>query len=58
MPDELMVRVEGPGFVAGLILRDGLCVRAAPYMRWMVGKHMTYIIHYCYRKRFDYSVHR
>lgn len=35
---EQLIRIEGPDFVAGLILCDGICVKAAPVIRWTVGK--------------------
>jgi len=34
----LLVRVVAPHFVAGLIVWDGVCVDAAPILRWAVGK--------------------
>lgn len=37
-PDEQLIRIEGPDFVAGLVLRDGVCIRAAPVIGWCVGQ--------------------
>jgi hypothetical protein len=34
---ETLVRVVAPHFVAGLIVRDGYCIRAAPILRRMIG---------------------
>lgn len=36
--NEQLARVEAPHFVAGLILRDGRCSRAAPILKWAIGK--------------------
>ena len=35
---ELLVRVLAPHFCAGLVMRDGRCVEAAPILRWAVGR--------------------
>jgi hypothetical protein len=35
---EQLVRVEGPDFTAALVMRDGVCVEAAPVIAWTVGK--------------------
>jgi hypothetical protein len=35
---EQLLRVEGPDFTAALVLRDGVCVEAAPVIAWTVGK--------------------
>lgn len=37
MPD-MIVTVDAPHFNAGLIMRDGICVYAAPILGWSVGK--------------------
>lgn len=36
--DTILVRVEAPHFTAGIVLRNGRCVLAAPILRWCVGK--------------------
>lgn len=37
----MLVRVTAPHFVAGLVMRDGRCVHAAPILRACVGKDAT-----------------
>jgi hypothetical protein len=34
----VLVRVEAPHFVAGLLVDDGVCFAAAPILGWCVGK--------------------
>jgi len=46
-----LVRVEAPHFVAGLVLRDGRCVNAAPILGWAIGRPGWAILGYCRRKR-------
>lgn len=53
----MLVRVVAPHFVAGLELVDGRCVRAAPILRWAVGKTAAELRAYFRSKRWDaYSV--
>jgi hypothetical protein len=38
-----LVRVEAPHFVAGLVLQDGVCTRAAPILRRFIGQEAAAI---------------
>lgn len=38
-----LVHVEARHFVAGLIVHDGVCVDAAPILRWAIGKRWRYL---------------
>jgi hypothetical protein len=38
LKSEQLIRVEGPDFVAGIVVRDGVCRTAAPVLRWTLGK--------------------
>lgn len=61
MPDNIMldnimltciVRVEAPHFVAGIILNEaGICIEAAPILRWAVGKRREELLPYFKRKK-------
>ena len=54
MTDEgTLFRVSAPHFVAGGIAVDGVCVDAAPIIRWMVGKRTGWLVDYCRRKRWS-----
>lgn len=33
-----MVSVDAPHFNAGLVIVDGQCVKAAPILRWAIGR--------------------
>lgn len=47
-----IIRVEAPHFVAGLILNEaGICVEAAPILRWAVGKRREELLPYFKRKK-------
>jgi hypothetical protein len=35
---KVLVSVDAPHFNAGLILEDGVCVQAAPILKWAIGK--------------------
>lgn len=35
---ETLVRVDAPHFCAGLVIVDGVCVEAAPILKWAIGK--------------------
>jgi hypothetical protein len=35
--DEILVRVASRYFISGIVLRDGLVVKAAPILRYMIG---------------------
>lgn len=48
---EILLVVDAPHFYAGLILRNGRCVRAAPILQWAVGKSAIELAEYFVRKR-------
>lgn len=50
---DLLVRVVAPHFVAGLIVDNGVCVEAAPILRWAVGKRSDWLRGYFVRKRWQ-----
>lgn len=37
MQTDSLVRVVAPHFVAGIIMRDGRCIQAAPILKWCRG---------------------
>ena len=44
-------QISAPYFVAGILTKDDVCVEAAPIIKWMVGKHLSYLRTYCRRKK-------
>jgi hypothetical protein len=48
--NEILMRVEAPHFVAGLIVTKGRVVRAAPILKWSLGKQWVWIASYIERK--------
>ena len=50
---QTLVRIDAPHFVAGILCDDTewrVCVKAAPIVRWMVGKPLPWIEGYCQEK--------
>jgi hypothetical protein len=56
MMGKRVVRVVTPHFVAGLIMDKGVCVEAAPILRWSVGKSAEDLSQYFRRKGWHASV--
>ena len=46
-------RIEAPYMVAGLDAQDGIVTRAAPIIRWTVGKPQRDVALWCARKGFQ-----
>lgn len=46
----MLVGVDAPHFNAGLILRDGICVEAAPILSYCIGKDRAWLSAYFRRK--------
>lgn len=46
----MLVRVEAPHFVAGIVFVEGVCTEAAPIMRWAAGKSARELAAYFKRK--------
>jgi hypothetical protein len=53
---KVLVRVVAPHFVAGLIMRDDVCVEAAPILRWALGKSRDELRAYFARKGWRASI--
>lgn len=47
---DVLVRIEAPHFCAGLVLRDGVCVEAAPILVWAIRYDGDWLSAY-FRKR-------
>ena len=52
----MLVRVEAPHFVAGLIMKNGTCIAAAPILRWAIGKSANYLRQYFIKKEWKASI--
>lgn len=56
MTDEpRLVRVEGPHFVAAIVLEKGRCIKAAPILHWAIGKSEAWLAAYFERKGWQYE---
>lgn len=42
--------IDAPHFYAGLVVREGVVVRAAPILGWAAGRPWTVVKDYCVRK--------
>lgn len=38
MSNERLIRIEAKHFVAGIVMTDGRCTKAAPILKWAIGK--------------------
>ena len=54
--DAMLVRVVAPHFVAGLVLREGFVVEAAPILKWAIGRNRAYLSPYFERKGWEATV--
>lgn len=41
-----MIRIESPYFCAGIVMVDGRCRRAAPILKWTVGRYERQLTRY------------
>lgn len=56
MPTEVLVRIEAPHFVAGLIARDGRVVRSAPILWRLRGMNGQQVADHCARMQWRWEV--
>lgn len=54
--EEVLIRVVAPHFVAGLVLRAGRVVLAAPILRWATGKPEDFLVTYFERKGWEAKI--
>jgi hypothetical protein len=48
------IRIEAPHFVAAVCFdENGVCIKAAPILKWTVGKTFSYCFDYWKRKGFS-----
>ena len=52
---EYILRVVAPHYCAGAIFIDGKCVKAAPIIKWMVGKPPQETKRYLLKKGYKYE---
>ncbi len=45
-----LYRIESSYFTAGAVFERGLCVRAAPIIRWMIGREYGRLYNICISK--------
>lgn len=46
----MLIRIEAPHFVAGVVLENGRVTRTAPIVKYMKGWTEAHIRHYCVTK--------
>ncbi len=49
----MLIQVTAPHFVAGITLRDGFVVEAAPILKWAIGRNRAYLSAYFKRKGWE-----
>lgn len=55
MDEDILVRIVAPHFCAGIILRAGVCIGAAPILKWALGQSAPQLEAYCRRKRWTWE---
>jgi len=53
---ELLAQIRADKFSAGIVLRDGRVIEAAPIVRYMVGWKRDSVRSYCKERRWEISV--
>lgn len=53
---ETLIRLAGPGFCAGCIIRNGVAVRCAPYLKRLRGLTVQAIQTYARRQRLEFMI--
>lgn len=46
----MLIAVDAPHFYAGIIIENDYCIKAAPILKWCVGKHKDYLYNYFCKK--------
>ena len=54
----MLVRVDAPYFVAGLVVDGDTCTEAAPILRWAIGKRREFLSGYFRRKGWKAAIVR
>jgi hypothetical protein len=52
----MLVRVEAPHFVAGFVMDGNVCTRAAPIIKYFVGRPADWIRAYCATKKWRANI--
>lgn len=55
-PGEVLLRITGPSFVAGIVVRDRRIVEAAPVLRYMIGWDGRRFARYVIARRWRFEV--
>ena len=53
---EALIRLVGPGFCAGCIIRNGVAVKCAPYLKRLRGLTVQAIQTYARRQRLEFMI--
>jgi hypothetical protein len=53
--NEYLLRVVAPHYCAGAVFKNGECIRAAPIIKWMVGKPPSEIKRFLVNKGYQYE---
>lgn len=51
-----LVAVDAPHFYAGMILKNGVVIKAAPILHWAIGKTQAYLTNYFWRKKWKVTI--
>jgi len=49
---EKIYQISAKYFTAGIVVTDDIVVKAAPILKWMVGKDIAHVKSYCKHKKY------
>ena len=55
---ERLVQISSSYFVAGVVFKNNIAIKAAPIIKWMIGKDITYIKMHCLSKHWKLKNYR
>jgi hypothetical protein len=50
------IRIEAPHFVAGAVIENGRVTTAAPIIRYMQGQSIEWVMGYCLKKGWKFTL--
>lgn len=55
--DTTLIQVSSPHFCAGIILKEGICIEAAPILKWAVKKDWEFLSVYFKKKGWETHIY-
>lgn len=52
---EQLIRITTPRFCAGTVFENNRIVKAAPILKWTIGKSVKFVENYCKEKKYKFE---